>query len=257
MTFDNSSSILRFLYPVFRLTFAHAIYNNADGLVGVADASRDFMIKRYGFPPERITVIPLGADHELFRFDEAARQQIRSQFSLNQNDVVFVYSGKIVPQKSLNILIEAVKLMKSYNNLRVLLVGDGPPTYVAKIKKYIEDTGLQEWFMWHNAVPNRELYRYYSAADVAVWPRGASISQREAMACGLPIIISEDSMVTDLVDYNNGLICQENNPADLARQMEKLLNSELRRQMGHKSRKLVEEKLSWRIIAGQFVELVS
>ena len=257
MTFDNSTSVLRVLYPLFRWNYSHLIQETADAFVGVADASREFMIKRYGIPPERITVIPLGADHELFRFDEAARQQIRSQFSLNQNDVVFVYSGKIVPQKSLNILIEAVKLMKSYNNLRVLLVGDGPSTYVEKMKLAIRDAVLVDKFIWHNAVPNRELYRFYSAADVGVWPRGASIGQREAMACGLPIIISEDSMVTDLVSYGNGLICQEDKPQDLARQMEKLLNSELRRQMGHKSRKLVEEKLSWRIIAGQFVELVS
>lgn len=257
MSFDNSSSILRFLYPVFRLAFAHAIYNNADGLVGVADASRDFMIKRYGFPPDRITVIPLGADHELFRFDEVARQQIRSQFSLNQNDVVFVYSGKIVPQKSLNILIEAVKLMKNHNNLRVLLVGDGPSTYVEKMKLAIRDAVLVDKFIWHNVVPNRELYRLYSAADVGVWPRGASIGQREAMACGLPIIISADSMVTELLDYDNGLICQEENPSDLAKQMERLLDAELRRKMGQNSRKLVEETLSWKIIAKQFIDLVS
>lgn len=260
MTLDNSTSKLRVLYPLFRWPFSSLIRESADALVGVVDASRDFMVRRYGIAPERITVIPLGADDELFRFDEDARHELRSQLSLNERDIVFIYTGKIIPEKRLPLFVEAVKLMKTSNNikvLKVLFVGNGLPTYIEEMKQIIRDAGLESNFRWHDAVPNAELNKFYSAADVAVWPRGASISQREAMACGLPIIISEGSMVTELVDYANGLICQEENPSHLAEQMERLLNPELRKEMGRNGRKFVEEKLSWKIVARQFIELVS
>ena len=98
---------------------------------------------------------------------------------------------------------------------------------------------------------------FYSVSDVAIWPYGASIGMREAIACGLPIIIGEDSKVTELVDYNNGLTYREEDAPDLAKQMEKLLDLELRRGMGHSSRKLVEDRFNWGIITKQFIELVS
>ena len=63
-------------------------------------------------------------------------------------------------------------------------------------------------------------------------------------------------MVTELVDNNNGFICQEDDALDLAQQMEKLLDPELRREMGANGRKLIEEKLNWKVIARQFIELV-
>ena len=63
--------------------------------------------------------------------------------------------------------------------------------------------------VWYEAMLNNQPPRLYSVSDVAIWPYGASIGMREAIACGLPIIIGEDSKVTELVDYNNGLTYRE------------------------------------------------
>ena len=257
MTFDNSTSRLRLLYPLFRYTFSSLIQESADALVGVADACKVFMNRSYGIPLERISVVPLGADDELFRFDEASRLYLRGQLNISENDVVFIYTGKIIPEKRLSLLLDALKLIKGQGNLKVLLVGDGPSTYVEEMKQRARDGNVGDKFLWQQAVPNKELYKFYSAADVAVWPRGATIGQREAMACGLPIIISDRSMVTKLVAYNNGLICKEDNPSDLAEKMEKLLDPVLRREMGQNSRKSIEEKLNWKVVAKRFIELVS
>lgn len=256
MTYGLSRSKLRILYPLFKWTFSRLIQETADALVAVADACKVFMHKEYGIPLERITVIPLGADDALFQFDASARQQIRSQLSMADSATVFIYTGKIIPEKRLDILVEAVKLMKNDHGVKVLIVGDGLRSYVERLKQQTRDGGLENSFIWHGGVLNKELYKYYSAADVAVWPRGPSISQREAMACGLPIVISEDSLVTELVGYGNGLICQEEDASDLARQMKKLLDPELRKEMGVNGRKLVEEKLNWTTVARQFLDLV-
>ncbi len=257
MTSDNSTSRLRRIYPLFRLTLSRLIQQNADALVAIIPETRTFMHEKYGIPLERITIIPLGADGTAFRFDNSARRETRRELSLNDNDIVFIFPGRIVPEKKLRLLIDAMELLGNYDNLKVLLVGNGPEAYIEELKHHISIKSLGSRFIWHDTVPNKELYRYFSAADVAVWPYGAGISMREAMACSLPIIISKDSKTTELVDYENGLILQEANALELARKMEKLLDPILRREMGLRGRRLIEEKFNWRIIAQRFIELCS
>lgn len=257
MTFDNSTSILRVLYPFFKWTYSRLIQQSADALVAAGHASRTFMQRVYGFPPERLTVIPLGADDELFRFSDAARQQVRSELSLSDSDFVFIYTGKVTPLKGIHILIEAMELMKDHVGVKVLIVGSGPEAYIEKLKLSIRAKNLEDRFIWHGAANNNELYKLYSASDVAVWPVGASISILEAMACGLPIIVDESPNMNEMTYVTNQLRYRDHDASDLACQMEKLLDTELRRELGYQARNLVDEKLSWRIIAKQFVELVS
>lgn len=258
MAFVASRSVLRSLYPVFRYAFSPLIQQAADALVGVSDTSKMFMHKKYGMPLDRITTIPLGADDELFRFDAAARKEIRNSLSLGEGDVAFIYAGKIIPVKGPHLLVEAaVQLMRDHHNVKVALVGNGPEDYVERMKEEIRCANLEDRFIWHDAVLNRDLYKFYSASDVAVWPRECSLSMLEAMACGLPVIISDSSEATERLEYNNGLTYRGDDACDLARQAEKLLDAELRKEMGSNGRELIEEKLNWRTIARQFIELVS
>ena len=137
--------------------------------------------------------------------------------------------------------------------MRVLIVGGGSPEYISELKRSVDAAKLTDRFTWLDAVPNEELYRMYSTADVAVLPYGGSIGMREAIACSLPIVIGKDSKITELVDGNNGFLFHEGDAADLARQMEKLLDPGLRKEMGQNSRRLAEDRFVWKNIAAQFI----
>lgn len=258
MTYENSNStIMKMLYPLFRWVYSSLIQKEADAMVAILRETKVFMNRKLGIPLERIIIIPLGADDKLFSFDSIARNKIRQENCISANDRVFIFTGKITSIKHLPLLIRATaSLMTNHNNIKVMLVGSGHKAYVEKLKQDIKKGGLEDKFIWHKVVPNSDLPKFYSAADVAVLPFGASISLREAMACGLPIIISEASTVTELVDYNNGLLFQSENYSSLAQQMEKLLDPRLIKEMGDKSRRFIEEKFTWKMIARQFVELV-
>ena len=56
-----------------------------------------------------------------------------------------------------------------------------------------------------SSVPNKYLYKYFSAADFAIWPNHVTISHYEAMACKLPIIVSSFDVAKERVNWNNGL----------------------------------------------------
>ena len=259
MTFDASRSRAKILYPLFRLLCSNLILTTADGLVGTSNVSKLWMNKKYGFPLDSIRVIPLGADNILFRYDAFSRETTRKQLSLEPDDLVFIYAGKLVAEKGPHVLVEAgiILLRREYNmGIKILLVGNGPATYVEMMEQLINAHSLTSSFIWHDLVPNEELYKFYSAADVAIWPRQASLSMMEAMSTGLPIIISDDSEVTERLEYGNGLTYKNEDAADLAHQMETLFDSDLRKKMGTQGRKLVDEKLSWSTLAKQFIDLV-
>jgi glycosyltransferase involved in cell wall biosynthesis len=176
---------------------------------------------------------------------------------VKDSDTLFIYTGKFIPEKGPHILADAAsRLLKKNNNIKVLLLGNGYPEYIKKIENFIVKENIEDRIIWHDTVPNKELFRFYSAADVAVWPKEASLSMMEAMACNLPIIISDASEVTERLEYNNGLIYIDGDPQSLSIQMEKLLDPKLRSDMGRCGRRLIEDKLNWSIIAAKFIELV-
>jgi glycosyltransferase involved in cell wall biosynthesis len=257
MLFIASRSPLKCLYPIFKWTFAKLIFGQADALVGVEDSCKDFMHKNYGFPLEDIKVIPLGADDSLFKRDLKIRKVLREKYCFEESDVVFIYAGKIIPEKGPHILVEAAcKLMKEYDNVKVLLVGNGRSEYIQRIQKIIVTNNLEDRFILHNAVPNKDLFKLYSTADVAVWPMEASLSMMEAMSCELPVIISDNSEVKKRVQHDNGFTYTYKNPDSLAEKMELLLNPQKRADMGANGRRYIKEHLSWKVISGQFIDLI-
>lgn len=257
-TTDNATGKMRMLYPLFKWTFSRWIQKSADALVAILPETRAFMQQKYGIPGERISVIPLGADTELFRYDAAARREMRQELGIKDEEVLFINTGKIIPFRRLPVLIDAAaRVVKKHPDIKVLIVGNGAESYIDELKQNVRSKGLEDRFIWLEAVPNNRLYRIYSAADVAVWPYGASIGMREAIACNLPIILGQDSKVTELVEGNNGLTYREGDDSDLARQVEKLLEPGLRKDMGTKGRKLVEARFSWKVIAEQFIEIAA
>lgn len=245
------------MYPIFRYTFSGLVRKAADVLVAGSDDTKSLMSRKCGFPPERIEVISLGADDTIFRYSPEARDEVRANLGIDNGRIVFIYTGKIVPSKGVHLLIEATKsLTKKYGNVTVLLVGAGPPAYINEMKEKIKSAGLEENFIWHETVPNKELYKFYSAANIAVWPCSVTIGTLEAMACGLPVIVSNIPAATERVQYNNGLVCNNGSISELPEQMEKLIvDRELRINMGRNGRKAIEENLNWRSIAKRYLEL--
>lgn len=257
MTFDLSTSISRFLYPFFKWIFSPLIQETADALIAVGKPSKSFMMEKYGIPAERIKIISMGADDTLFKFDASARQNLRKELSLNKEDIVFIYTGKILPKKRLSLLIDAVYLLRDYKQVKVLFVGQGPIKHIEELRQNIKNKNLEDRFIWHDAVPNKDLYKFYSVADVAVWPAGASISIFEALACSLPIIVSDSPNINEMTYITNQITYQGLNPSNLAIKMEKLLDPKLRKSMGSNGRRLVEENLNWRNIAAEFIKSCS
>lgn len=251
---EEKKGLVGFVY--YRVYPYKLILKNSDKLVGVADEVVEYMQKRYKFPKEKIIMIPLGADSEKFKFNEKLKINFKKENDIPLDNVVITYTGKINKLKGPHNILLALDNLKDKLKFSVTVL------FVGNIDKDYEKTFLEQKVKFNSnkmkaiqisAVSNSELVSVYSATDIAIWPRQASLSMIEAMSCSVPIICCD--FLTERYKNNNGISIKEDNIDQLAKAIETLVNyPEKRKEMGKNGRQLVEKELSWHSVAGKFLE---
>ena len=146
----------------------------------------DFLHDMYGIPKEKIHLLPMGADDSdmLFERKDEIRYQVRKQYGISDEDFLIVTGGKIDPLKNIHVLAEAVS--KSENrHIKILIFGnirnDLQETFEKIKSKRIQCIGWQ---------PSNEVYRYFYAADVVMFPGLHSVLWEQAVASQVPCAFS-------------------------------------------------------------------
>ena len=208
-------------------------------------------VREFSVPSERIVIIPNGVDTE--RFDPTNRllyrQDVRFQLGLDNEDVVAIFVGNSWERKGLRTALKAV-LAISNPHLKLLVVGTGDPSDYA-VPQEPEDHHPRVIFV-NRLEPQIE--RYYAAADLLIFPtlyEPFGLVVLEAMASGLPVIVSATAGVSDhITEGETGLLV--NDPADpdeLKGKLELLMsNGFLREKLAFEGRHLAE-KFTWNHIA--------
>jgi len=210
----------------------------------------------YGVSQDKFRIIPLGTDPELFKFDRKARISVRKKLGISEDDIVVIYSGKINYPKRLHILIEAIApIIRRNSKVKLLIVGKGDARYVRFLRKLATDMNIIKNVIFHPWVDRKILNSFYSASDIGVWPGLSSISIVDAASSGLPLIISRYPVETYAVENGNGFTFEIDNVKELRKYLEILIcNDKLRKEMGRRSRELVERKLNWRTITIEYLK---
>src|SRR5262249_48565199 len=157
-------------------------------------AVRDRLIEDYGYPRDKTVTIPNGVD--LGHFDstcENRRQSTRDSLALAPSDVVFVCVARLVPRKRVDIVLEALALLSpKHPRCRGLIIGCGPLDDALRAQS--RELGLCESVRFLGF--SDDVRPYLEAADVYVSAsekEGMPLALVEAMACGLPAVVTDIS----------------------------------------------------------------
>jgi glycosyltransferase involved in cell wall biosynthesis len=204
-------------------------------------------LKDLGIGEQRIFTAPNAVDTSLFsKFAEVARRdesQVRSRHHLPER--YFLYVGRLVKAKGVFDLLDAYARLKAEHRGKVglVFVGDGSDRQelVERASKIVPGTIQFLGFMHREELPAA-----YALADGLIFPTHSDpwgLVVNEAMACGLPVIATNVAgCASDLVENGwNGFVISPGDASQLSLAMEKLAsNSELRVEMGRRSRERVE-----------------
>ena len=174
--------------------------------------------------------------------------------------VELLFVGRLVRQKGLDILFEALATIDPALKWHLTLVGDGPER--AALLEQAQRLGLADRIALRGWVKKEQLAAIYRGGDVFVLPsrdEGFANVLLEAMAAGLPIMGTYVSGTDDaVVDGATGYIVQPGDMPALATALAKLLSDAgLRERMGRAARARAEAQFDWQMLAEQWVSLLN
>lgn len=217
------------------------IFKKASGFAGGSRQTELF--RRYGMPEERIHVMPMTVDVELFSSEtqklRKSRDELKARLGI-PDEIVILYVGRLEECKGLDILCDAfVRIRSTRRDLSLVLVGRGEME--RKLKEKYPLDGIM--FAGYAKLP--KLFEYYAVADIFVLPSSFEpwgLVINEAMASGLPVIVSDEVGATDdlIIHRQNGLVFKSCSAEGLFQCMKQLAdNPVLRRKMGHESERII------------------
>jgi glycosyltransferase involved in cell wall biosynthesis len=232
----------RVLKEIARFTLSRSDMITCD-----AELVKKEILNLVDFPEEKIIVFPWGIDLSVFN-PCVGDGGIRKKLGWEDKFVV-IHDRTFSKIYGVRYLIEAIpRVIKEVPNARFLLCGTGP--LEGEFKEAVRNCNLSPYVYFAGHVANKELPKYLKSADIYVscsLSDGASVSLLEAMACGLPVVVSDVPAILEWVSNGkNGFIVPGRDPAALARKIIELSkDSSLRRQFSRENLDIARKRADW------------
>jgi MMP alpha-(1->4)-mannosyltransferase len=213
-------------------------------VVTVSQNSRQDIAAQMGVVPERMTVVPVGVDHTVFRPINGLRPKPGR---------IMVTSSSDVPMKGLVPLLEAVAKLRTERDVELTVIGR--PSEGGRVDRAIARLGLDDVVHCVSGISDAELARLYGEAEVAVVPslyEGFSLPAIEAMSCGVAVVATTGGALPEVVgdDGETGLLVPPDDPGALAAAIVRLLDDPaLRARLGAAGRERVVRRFTWQVTA--------
>jgi len=246
-------AIKKIFYFFFRLFFSRFLERRVDKFVAVQEETKYVINKFYGIKDKLIEFIPLWTDVSNFRFDQSQRENIRTKYNIPHDAIVLIYTWKLLKDKWYDLLIQATaKIIQEFAHVYVIVIWSGPQDLVNEMKEYTKNFASK--YIYVDFVKNTELYAYYSASDIGVWPLQESVSMVEGAACNVPFIANDKIWTKLRISNHNALLYKQWDVDDLYKKIKYLIeNKDEMISMWKRWRTLVEQQLSWTNIAKKYL----
>ena len=166
----------------------------ADKVIAVSNLTRNIIIEKYGVPADKVVTV-----HNAVRFaekqEEAPERGVR--------DKIVTFLGRITYQKGPDYFVEAAaKVLKRVPNVRFVMAGSGD--MMNHVIRRVARLGIADRFHFTGFLRGDDVHRMFRLSDVYIMPSVSEpfgISPLEAMRSNVPVIISKQSGVAEVLDY--------------------------------------------------------
>ena len=170
------------------------------------------------------------------------------------------YAGRIVENKGVKVLLEAVKIINKHYSLpcKLYLAGSGKPTFEMQCKNFIRQNNLSCY--WQTFAPTNKSI-FYNEIDIFVLPslvkESFGLALCEAMYSGVPVVTTNNGAQKEIVEnYISGLLVKPNNPIEIAQKiMEITRNPSKYQQMSKAGHLRIKNNFTVRIMVDKLNQL--
>lgn len=258
LTYVNSPEYVSPKNRGFLIKFVPKSLKNADHIIAVSENTKREIVDYYKVKPQKISVITPAVSHEQFypRPQEEIKK-INGKFGIDKEYILSV--STIEPRKNLVGVFEAFEMLpeKLKQKYALVLVG-GQGWLDSEIQRRYENLAQRYTVIKTGYVDDNDLPAIYSGASVFVYPsfyEGFGIPALEAMACGTPVITSDNTSLPEVVG-NAAIKIKASDTRKLSRKLEYVLTDKnLANNLSTKGLAQAK-KFSWDKSADMLIELI-
>ena len=213
--------------PLLRILIIYVL-KKTDYIAVVNEPLKEKIIKLDNDLKDKLMVTPNAVDVEKYKPDNETN--FIEDMNLDKDKPLILFVGNLVPQKGLNYLLEAKKILKT--NVQLVIVGDG--SLMMNLKEMVVNEDIKDVIF---TGARRDVDKIMPVGDVFVLPsisEGFPITLLEAFASGLPAVATNVGGIPGLVTSDVGLLVEPGDPVALAESLDLILmDDKLKERMGN------------------------
>ncbi len=224
---------------------------SSDYVIAVVDEMKQRLVRKYNVDPGKIIVISNTEDKSFL--NQEIDPSVYNNFPLKFR---IVYSGGIGPHRGVDTAIQAMKYLKVYDDIELIIIGTGSQDVLDHLNSLCNELEVSQHvhFLGHQSFA--KFYSFMHLADVNIIPHKSNqhtdntIPHKlfQSMMSGRPLLVSSSDPLRRLVNStSSGLVFEANNPQDFASKVLKLYNDRtLGNTLGANGRQATAEgNLNW------------
>jgi L-malate glycosyltransferase len=219
----------------------------ADTIIGDCNAVREKIHQLVDFPDDSIITFPWGINLDLFRKIPPSLDLRHRLGWENKKIILSTRSWETI--YGIDVLIRAFReTVVQYPDVRLILMGNG--SLAGEICSFINENDLVDFVYFTGQVAQEQIVHFFNSADLYIstsYSDGSSVSLLEAMACSLPVVVSDIPGNREWIQpAEQGWLFEAGNPDSLKEALVMAFaHSAEWVNMGSKNRAIAEQKANW------------
>lgn len=216
----------------------------ADHILAISENTKKDILEMIPVNKNKIVVTYLGYDAFFSKQNKTKISAVLQKWWINFPYILFV--GMLEPRKNIPSLIKAFAAIKEKRDHKLVIVGKKGWLY-GEIFALVQKLKIEEQVIFTGYVPDEDLPALYSAATCFVYPsfyEGFGIPIIEAMACGCPVITSNNSSMKEIAG-DAAIVVDPYNVKEIQNAIELLITDKVIRRKMEKQGVMQAKKFSW------------
>jgi glycosyltransferase involved in cell wall biosynthesis len=198
VTKDAKPALKTYLAETLLMRFA---VSKSSHIVAVSESTKRDLVKTFGTTNAKITTTPLGYDQKVYTTKAEGDQKILDEYKIKPGYLLFV--GTLEPRKNIVGILNAYnKLPTELQDKHKLVIGGKKGWFYEEIFATVTELGLENNVVFLGRVPDEHLPALYRQAKIFLFPsfyEGFGLPPLEAMGCGTPVIVANNSSLPEVV----------------------------------------------------------
>jgi N-acetyl-alpha-D-glucosaminyl L-malate synthase BshA len=203
------------------------LVNESDHVIVNSSYMKNELLSIFNVQESKISIVSNGVD--LNKFDNVfADTEFRKNYAANNEKIVF-FVGRLVNEKGVNILLEAIpKILSNYNDVKFVIAGKGP--CLNNLIDLSRELNINDRVYFTGFVSEEVLLKLYKCSEIVVFPslyEPFGLVALEGMVAGIPVVVSDTGGLREIVNHKeDGMKFYSGNSNSLADCILELLKDE-------------------------------